>query len=123
VGAGLTNSFRQVMFGSYLNPRHLLRCLAVGLSVGAPDNFPKDPGHTGEAASRTYPLGGFVRNRMFVMVRKSRWSFKDDRRLMELARASTSLEQVVEITGKSPEAIKRAAMRLGISFKSQAKKK
>jgi len=59
VGAGLTNSFRQVMLGSYLNPRHLLRCLAVGLSVGAPDNFPKDPGHTGEAASRTYPLGGF----------------------------------------------------------------
>ena len=57
------------------------------------------------------------------MVRQGRWSFKNDRRLMELARSSTSLEQVVEITGRSPEAIKRAAMRLGISFKSQAKKK
>jgi hypothetical protein len=57
------------------------------------------------------------------MVRKSRWAFKDDRRLMELARASTPLEDVVKITGRSPEAIKKAAMRLGISFKSQAKKK
>jgi hypothetical protein len=54
---------------------------------------------------------------------KRRWSFKDNRRLMELARASTSLEQVVEITGRSPEAIKKMAKRLGISFKSQAKKK
>jgi hypothetical protein len=57
------------------------------------------------------------------MVRKSRWSFKDDRRLMELARASTSLEQVAKITGRSPEAIKKAALRLGISFKSEAAKK
>jgi hypothetical protein len=56
------------------------------------------------------------------MVRKSRWSFKDDRRLMELARSSKSLEQVVRIVGRSPDAIKKAAMRLGISFKSRAKK-
>jgi len=54
---------------------------------------------------------------------KRRWSFKDDRRLMELARSSTSLEEVAKQTGRSAEAIKRAAMRLGISFKSQAKKK
>ena len=57
------------------------------------------------------------------MVRQGRWSFKNDRRLMELARSSTSLEEVVKQTGRSPEAIKRAAMRLGISFRSQAKKK
>jgi hypothetical protein len=42
---------------------------------------------------------------------------------MELARSSTSLEEVVKQTGRSPGAIKRAAMRLGILFKSQAKKK
>jgi hypothetical protein len=41
---------------------------------------------------------------------------------MELARSSKSLEQVVKIVGRSPEAIKKAAMRLGISFKSRAKK-
>jgi hypothetical protein len=57
------------------------------------------------------------------MVRQGRWSFKDDRRLMELARSSISLEEVVKQTGRSPEAIRRAAMRLGISFKSKAKKK
>ena len=57
------------------------------------------------------------------MVRKSRWSLEEDRRLMELARASTSLEQVVKIIGRSPKSIKKASLRLGISFKSQAKKK
>jgi len=57
------------------------------------------------------------------MVRIRRWSFKDDRRLIELARASKTLEEVAKITGRSPEAIKRAAMRLGISFKSEAAKK
>jgi hypothetical protein len=69
------------------------------------------------------PLGGFVRNRRSIMVRKSRWSFKDDRRLLELARASTSLEQVAKITGRSPKAVKKAAVRLGISFQSQVAKK
>ena len=54
---------------------------------------------------------------------KRRWSFKDDRRLMELARSSTSLEEVVKQTGRSPESLKKVAKRLGISFKSQAKKK
>jgi hypothetical protein len=56
------------------------------------------------------------------MVRKSRWSFKDDRRLMELARSSKSLEQAAKIVGRSPEAIKKAALRLGILFKSRVKK-
>jgi len=51
------------------------------------------------------------------MVRIRRWSFKDDRQL-ELARASKTLEQIVKITGRTPEAIKKASLRLGISFKS-----
>jgi hypothetical protein len=57
------------------------------------------------------------------MIRKRHWSFKDDRRLMELGRASKSLEEVVEETGRPPAFIKKKAMRLGLSFKSQAKKK
>jgi len=57
------------------------------------------------------------------MVLARRWSFKDDRRLMELARASKTIEEVAKITGRSPQAIMKKAMRLGISFKSQATKK
>ena len=57
------------------------------------------------------------------MARKRRWSFRDERRLIELARSSTSLEEVVKETRRSPEFIKKVAMRLGISFKSRAKKK
>jgi len=51
------------------------------------------------------------------MARKRRWSFKEDRRLMELARSSKSLGAVVRITGRSPDRIKKMAMRLGLSFK------
>jgi hypothetical protein len=43
--------------------------------------------------------------------------------MMELARASTSLEKVVEIFGRSPKSIKKAALRLGISFKSETERK
>ena len=57
------------------------------------------------------------------MVGKRRWSFKEDRKLIELARASESLEDVVKETGRSPESLKKAARRLGISFQSQTKKK
>jgi hypothetical protein len=58
-----------------------------------------------------------------LIVRKRRWSFNEDRKLIELARASESLEDVVKETGRSPESIKKAARRLGISFQSQTKKK
>ncbi|MHC2334462.1 hypothetical protein [Bradyrhizobium sp. USDA 4454] len=51
------------------------------------------------------------------MARKPRWSFKEDRRLIELARSSKSLEEVVKVTGRSPERIKKMAMRLGLSIK------
>ena len=84
---------------------------------------PKGPGlHQRSRQVNILRLAVLCETGGFAMVRKTRWSFKDYRRLMELARASTSLEQVVEITGRSPNAIKRAAMRLGISFKSRAKK-
>jgi hypothetical protein len=51
------------------------------------------------------------------------WSFKEDRRLMELAKASPSLEEVAKQLGRSPDAIKRMALRLGLSFKPKAAKK
>jgi len=51
---------------------------------------------------------------------RNRWSFKEDRRLMELARSSKSLEEVVRITGRAPDRIKQMAMRLGLSFKPRA---
>jgi hypothetical protein len=57
------------------------------------------------------------------MVRKPRWSFKEDRRLMELARSSKSLEEVAKATGRSPDRIRKMAMRLGLSIKSRASKK
>jgi hypothetical protein len=56
------------------------------------------------------------------MVRRP-WSFKEDRRLMELAKSSVSLEEAAKQLGRSPEAIKRMALRLGLSLKSKAHKK
>lgn len=56
------------------------------------------------------------------MARKP-WSFKEDRRLMELAKSSVSLEAAAKQLGRSPEAIKRMASRLGLSIKSKGGKK
>ena len=56
------------------------------------------------------------------MARKP-WSFKEDRRLMELAKSSVSLEEAAKQLGRSPEAIKRMATRLGLSIKPRAAKK
>jgi len=57
------------------------------------------------------------------MVRKKVWSFKEQPHLIELARASKSLDQAAKATGRKPETIRRMAMRLGVSFKPNAKKK
>jgi hypothetical protein len=51
------------------------------------------------------------------------WSFKEDRRLMELAKSSITLEQAAKQLGRTPEAIKRMALRLGLSLKSKNGKK
>lgn len=51
------------------------------------------------------------------------WSFKEDRRLMELAKSSTSLEEAAKVLGRSPDAVKRMALRLGLLLKSKGAKK
>ena len=55
------------------------------------------------------------------MARKP-WSFKEDRRLMELAKSSITLESAAKQLGRSPEAIRRMALRLGLSLKSKQPK-
>jgi hypothetical protein len=51
------------------------------------------------------------------------WSYADDRRVIELANASKSLEEAARIMKRTPERIRKVAMRLGVSFKSEGKKK
>jgi DNA-binding CsgD family transcriptional regulator len=53
------------------------------------------------------------------MVRKS-WSFKEDRRLLELAKSKKALEQIAKAMDRSPERIRERAKRLGVSIRSQA---
>ena len=45
------------------------------------------------------------------------WSFADDRQVIELAKASKSLEEAARIMKRTPERIRKVARRLGISFK------
>ena len=51
------------------------------------------------------------------------WSFADDRRVIELAKTSKSLEEAARIMKRTPERIRKVSMRLGVSFKAAAKKK
>ena len=90
---------------------------------GEPDNL--GPATTAKASSEHSPLGAFswiARLSCCFMAQKSSWSFAEQRRLIELARASKSLDEVAKLTGRKPGSIKKVALRLGISFKPDAKK-
>ena len=50
------------------------------------------------------------------------WSFKHERRVIELAKASKSLEEAARIMKCSTERIRKVSMRLGVKFKSEAEK-
>jgi exosome complex RNA-binding protein Rrp42 (RNase PH superfamily) len=56
------------------------------------------------------------------MVGKS-WSYANDRRVIELAKASKSLEDAARIMQRKPEQIRKVSVRLGVSFKAAAMKK
>jgi hypothetical protein len=49
------------------------------------------------------------------------WSFASDRRVIELAKAGTSLEDAARILDRTPERIRKMSLRLGVTFKSTAK--
>jgi len=51
------------------------------------------------------------------------WSFKHDRRVMELAKASKTLEEIAKTMNRTPDRIRKVAIRLGVSVKSEAPKK
>jgi hypothetical protein len=51
------------------------------------------------------------------------WSFADDRRVIELAKASKSLEEVARIMKRTPERIRKVSIRLSVSFKATTTKK
>jgi hypothetical protein len=46
----------------------------------------------------------------------SRWSYKEDRRFVEIAASSKSLEEIVKRTGRQPKAVRKAAIRLGVTL-------
>jgi hypothetical protein len=51
---------------------------------------------------------------------KTRWSFAEDRRLMQLAASLKSLEAVADELERTPKNVARTAKRLGVSLKSGA---
>jgi hypothetical protein len=51
---------------------------------------------------------------------KTRWSFAEDRRLIQLAASLKSLEAVADEMMRTPENVARIAKRLGVSLKSGA---
>ena len=55
-------------------------------------------------------------------VRYGGLSYASDRRVIELAKASKSLEEAARIMKRKPERIRKVAMQLGVSFKTEKKK-
>ena len=46
------------------------------------------------------------------------WSFEQERRVLELAASSKSIEEIGNLMSRSPEAIRKVALRLGISLRN-----
>ena len=44
------------------------------------------------------------------------WSFKQERRVLELAASSKSIEEIANLMNRSPDAIRKMAIRLGVSL-------
>jgi hypothetical protein len=44
------------------------------------------------------------------------WSFKEGRRLLELAKQSRPAEEIANLMNRSPNAIRKKAIRLGVSL-------
>jgi hypothetical protein len=44
------------------------------------------------------------------------WSYKEDRRLLELAKHSRPIEEIANLMKRSPDAVRKMAIRLGVSL-------
>jgi hypothetical protein len=53
---------------------------------------------------------------MLRKMKNARWSFKEDRRVLQLAAQSKSPDEIANLMSRSPEAIRKVAIRLGISL-------
>jgi hypothetical protein len=60
---------------------------------------------------------------MAKMVVNKRWSYADDRRLIQLAASSKSVKAIADEMNRPPERVTQMALRLGISLKSAPKPK
>jgi hypothetical protein len=56
----------------------------------------------------------------FRTSKRTRWSMKLDRELIELSKRSTNLEAAAKHFDTTPEVISKMAKRLGLGFKSQS---
>ena len=50
-----------------------------------------------------------------------RWSFADQRRLLETAASSKSFEELVKRSGRKPASVRKMAIKLGIGLKAKGK--
>ena len=51
------------------------------------------------------------------------WSYKEQRRLSELAGSGKTIEQIAKVMGRKPDTIRNRSLRLGVSIKLEAGRK
>jgi hypothetical protein len=50
-------------------------------------------------------------------LKQARWSYAEDRRLLELAKSSKSPEEIARLMSRSPAAVYKMAIRLGVPLR------
>jgi hypothetical protein len=61
-------------------------------------------------------IGAESEREMVRKLKNFRWSFAEHRRLLKLAASSKSIEEIANLMNRSPEAIRKVAIRLGVSL-------
>jgi probable addiction module antidote protein len=56
-------------------------------------------------------------------LKQVRWSYAEDRRLLKLAKSSKSPEEIARLLNRSPAAVYKMAIRLGVPLRLKAKGK
>ena len=106
-----------------LNTRVSLSTRTEALSVERPTISPKIGGpHRQSRQANILGLAALFSIAKEIKQMKKGWSFKDDRRLMELARSGKTLQEIAKAMNWSSDRIRKVAVRLGLPVKSQTPK-
>ena len=77
---------------------------------------------TGYSRSAAAGFENGLKTKMARKPKRARWSYAEDRRLLEFAASSKSLEEIALLMKRSPAAVYKVALRLGVFLRKDGRR-